>query len=417
MKHQWKPLMLVAYVFIFTGSIICMNDVLLPSLKDFFHLSYVQASFVQQSFYLVYLIFPIPIAYYISRYGYKTGLVTALLVCSLGSLLFIPAYYSSSYALCLTALFVISIGVTLVNVAANPLAALLGDPSGAHVRVNFVQLFSRIGYSVTPILATRLIYGSGKTLTFHIPYLVLGVGTFLLAIFIFFSLLPSFKPDVLKGFSFFKILKGSRQYPQLFWGAIVMFFYVGAEACTAGFYISYLKEVSGFGAAQTARFLTYYYIAATVVSLIGIYLLRVMSAGKLVALFGVGMIITYLLAALTTSSLNPYYLVVLGVFISIMFPSLFSLGIEGVGSFTEKGSALINIAVVGGAVFPPLQGMVADAKSVQLSYLVPCFCFVLIVCYGIFCHRRHLRMKHALQPARGERTEASDYPAAGNGFI
>src|SRR6185437_866240 len=166
-----------------------------------------------------------------------------------------------------------------------------------------------------------------------------------------------------------------------------------------------------------ARFLTYYYVASTVVSLIGIYLLRIVSAGRLVALFGVGMVLMYLLAALTRSGLNPYYMIGLGAFISIMFPSLFSLGIEGIGNFTEKGSALINIAVVGGAVFPPLQGMVADAKSVQLSYLVPCCCFVLIVCYGIFCHRRHLRMKHALQPARGERTEASDYPAAGSGFI
>lgn len=396
MKHQWKPLMLVAYVFIFTGSIICMNDVLLPSLKDFFHLSYVQASFVQQSFYLVYLIFPIPIAYYISRYGYKTGLVTALLICSAGSLLFIPAYFGASYALCLVSLFVISIGVTLVNVAANPLAALLGDPSGSHVRVNFVQLFSRIGYSVTPILATRLIYGSGNTVRFHIPYLILGVGTLLLAIFIFFSFFPSFKPDVLRGFSFFRILKESRRYPQLFWGAIIMFFYVGAEACTAGFFISYLKEVSGFTAAQTARFLTYYYIASTVVSLIGIYLLRIVSAGRLVALFGVGMVLMYLLAALTRSGLNPYYMIGLGAFISIMFPSLFSLGIEGIGNFTEKGSALINIAVVGGAVFPPLQGMVADAKGVQISYLVPCCCFVLIVIYGIFCDRRFLILKATL---------------------
>ena len=180
-----------------------MNDVLLPSLKDFFHLSYVQASFVQQSFYLVYLIFPIPIAYYISRFGYKTGLLTALGICSLGSALFVPAFYASSYALALIALFVISIGVTLINVAANPLAALLGDPSGSHVRVNFVQLFSRIGYSLTPIMATRLIYGTNNTVAFHIPYMILGVGTLLLAVFIFFSSFPSFRPDALKGFSFF----------------------------------------------------------------------------------------------------------------------------------------------------------------------------------------------------------------------
>ncbi|MEO5893625.1 MAG: MFS transporter [Ferruginibacter sp.] len=390
MKHQWKPLLLVSYVFLFTGSIICMNDVLLPSLKDFFSLSYLQASFIQQSFYLVYLIFPIPIAYYISRYGYKVGLITALVIASVGCALFIPAFYTSSFILTLVAIFILSIGVTLVNVAANPLAALLGDPSGAHVRVNVVQLFSRIGYSVTPIVATRLIYGNGTTTSFHIPYLLIGTGTILFAIFIFFSAIPALKPAVLKGFSFFSIVKESRQYPQLFWGAIIMFFYVGAEACTAGFFINYLadKSIAGFSPEKTARFLTYYYIASTVVSLAGIYLLQFVSPGKLVAIFGVGMVACYLLAALTTSAWNPYYLLGLGAFISIMFPCLFSLGIEGVGGFTEKGSALINTAVVGGAVFPPLQGMLADAKGIQISYLVPCVCFMLIVVYGIFCDRR-----------------------------
>ena len=395
MKHQWKSLMLVAYVFLFTGSIICMNDVLLPSLKELFHLSYVQATLIQQSFYLVYLIFPIPIAYYISKYGYKTGLITALMISSLGCMLFIPAYYISSYTITLIAIFVTSIGVTLINVAANPLAALLGDPAGSHVRVNFVQVFSRIGYSFTPIIGTRLIYGSDNIISFHLPYLILGIGTLLMAVGILFSALPSLRPAAMKGFTFSSIVKESRQYPQLFWGAIIMFFYVGAEACTAGFFINYLRDnsVAGFSADEAARFLTYYYIAATVVSLVGIYLLQFVSPGRLVAIFGTGMVILYLLLALTLSSWNPYYLVGLGVFISIIFPSLFSLGIEGAGSFTEKGSALINIAIVGGAVFPPLQGMLADARGVQVSYLVPGLCFMLIVAYGIFCDRRSLALK------------------------
>ncbi|MCW3118650.1 MAG: transporter [Chitinophagaceae bacterium] len=397
MKHQWKPLLLVSYVFLFTGSIICMNDVLLPSLRDFFKLSYVQASFIQQSFYLVYLIFPIPIAYYISRYGYKTGLVTALAVCSMGSLFFIPAFYFQSYALALIALFVISIGVTLVNVAANPLAALLGDPSGSHIRVNFVQLFSRIGYSVTPLVATRLIYGSSGSVRFHIPYMILGAGTLIFALFILFSAIPALKPEILKGFSFFSILKESRRYPQLFWGAIAMFFYVGAEACTAGFFISYLRDVAGFDADRSATFLTYYYIASSVVCVIGIYLLRFFSPGKLVAVFGLGMIAMYLLAVSTTTSWNQWYLIGMGAFISIVYPSVFSMSIEGAGSFTEKGSALVNTAVVGGAVFPPLQGWLADSLGVQISYIVPCACFVVIVAYGIFCNRQAVKSKKRTQ--------------------
>ncbi|MEP7252816.1 MAG: hypothetical protein ABI683_10570, partial [Ginsengibacter sp.] len=202
--------------------------------------------------------------------------------------------------------------------------------------------------------------------------------------------LPAFKPEMAKGFSFFAILKESRKYPQLFWGAIIMFFYVGAEACTAGFFINYLqdKSIAGFSADRAAQFLTWYYVVATIIGFASIYLFKFFSAGKLVAVFGTGMIILLVLCAFTNSSWNPYYMVGLGVFISIMFPTLFSLGIEKIGAFTEKGSALLNIAIVGGAVFPPIQGMIADKMGVQVSYLVPCLCFILIVIYGIFCSRR-----------------------------
>lgn len=390
MKHQWKPLLLVAYVFLFVGAIICMNDILLPSLKSFFHLSYTQATHIQQSFYLVYLIFPIPISYYISRFGYKTALLMALVICSAGCSIFVPAYFASSYILVLVALFVVSIGVTLINVAANPLATMLGTPEGAHMRINFVQVFSRIGYSLTPVLGTSLIYSADKHISFYKPYMWLGIGTALLAVFIYFSVLPAFKLQMEKGFSFFSILKKSKQYPQLFWGAVIMFFYVGAEACTAGFFINYLqdKNIAAYTPDKAAQFLTAYYVVATVVGFISLYLFRFFSAGSLVAVFGTGMIMLYLLSAFTHSSLNPYYMVGLGVFISIMFPTLFSLGIERIGDFTEKGSALLNIAIVGGAFFPPIQGIIADNYGVQISYIVPCFCFVFIVMYGIFCSRR-----------------------------
>ncbi|MEP6951075.1 MAG: MFS transporter [Ginsengibacter sp.] len=373
MKHQWKPLLLVAYVFLFVGAIICMNDILLPSLKNFFHLSYTQATRIQQSFYLVYLVFPIPISYFISRYGYKIGLLTALCICSAGCSLFIPAYFASSYILVLVALFVVSIGVTLINVAANPLATMLGTPEGAHARINFVQVFSRIGYSLTPVLGTHLIYGNDKNISFYRPYMGLGIGTFLLAVFIYFSVLPALKPAMVKGFSFFSIVKESKKYPQLFWGAIIMFFYVGAEACTAGFFINYLKDksIAGFSADKAAQFLTWYYVAATITGSISIYFFNFFSGGKLVAIFGTGMVVLLLLCALTHSSWNPYYMVGLGVFISIIFPTLFSLGIEGTGAFTEKGSALLNIAIVGGAFFPPLQGMIFRAP-IRLERMILC---------------------------------------------
>jgi FHS family L-fucose permease-like MFS transporter len=136
-------------------------------------------------------------------------------------------------------------------------------------------------------------------------------------------------------------------------------------------------------------------------SLVGIYLLQRISPGKLMVLFGIGMITMYILAITTTSSLNPFYFIGMGVFISIMFPLIFSLSIEGVGNFTEKGSALVNTAVIGGAVFPPLQAALADAIGIQISYIVPCMCFVIIVVYGFYCARITNKKKAVLEPQQG----------------
>ena len=387
MKHQKKPLLLVASVFLFVGAIVCMNDILLPSLKTLFHLSYAESTRVQQSFYIVYLFTPIPIAFFIATWGYKISLLTALIICSLGCSLFIPAYLLSSFFLAMVSLFTVAIGIALINVAANPLAAMLGDPAGSHARVNFVQVFSRIGYAFTPIIGTKLIYAPDHHILFYRPYMYIGIGMLLMTMLIYFSSMPSLKPAIEEGFNFRAIMRGARKYPQLYFGAIAMFFYVGADACTAGFFINYLKDpsIAGFSEEKAGNYLSYYYIVTTIFGFSGIYLFRYFSAGKLVAAFGTGMVLMLLLCAFNHSSLNPYYMVTLGAFISILFPTVFSLGIERLGDFTEKGSALMNIAIVGGAVFPPVQGMVADAAGVQLSYLVPCVCFAFIVAYGFFC--------------------------------
>jgi FHS family L-fucose permease-like MFS transporter len=387
MKHQKKPLLLVACVFLFVGAIVCMNDILLPSLKSLFHLSYAESTRVQQSFYIVYLFTPIPIAFFIAKWGYKVSVITALIICSLGCALFIPAWLLSSFFLAIVSLFTVAIGIALINVAANPLAAMLGDPEGSHARVNFVQVFSRIGYAFTPIIGTKLIYASDHDILFYRPYMFIGIGTLLMAMLTYYSAMPSHKPQVEKGFTFRAIIRGARKYPQLIFGAIAMFFYIGADACTAGFFINYLKDpsIASFSEQRAGDFLSYYYIVTTLFGFLGIYLFRFFSAGKLVAAFGTGMVLMLLLCVFSHSTLNPFYMVALGAFISILFPTVFSLGIERLGDFTEKGSALMNIAIVGGAVFPPIQGLVADAEGLQLSYLVPCVCFGVVVMYGVYC--------------------------------
>lgn len=390
MRHQYQPLILLCLVFLTAGSMFCMNDILLPSLIQYFSLNYTQATMIQFSFYITYIIFPLPIAWMIHRFGYRISLLVALMVCSLGCALFIPAKFLDSYLFVLMAIFTLSTGITIINVAANPFITLLGDPEGAHIRMNFVQVFSRIGYAATPLVATALIYKNSGEIRFHFPYMLLAVIILVLAVLIYFSKMPSFKAAKEDKFSVPDLFRESIRYKHLFVGVIAMFFYVGAEACTAGFFIPYLKDVVGLSETEAARYLTLYYIFAAAMGLIAVFVLRFVKAHKLVGIFGIAMILCYLVVIFLKTGYNEYVLASLGLFLSIMFPTIFSLAIEDLGAFAGKGSALLNFAIVGGAVFPPIQGMIADKFGVHVSYIVPCLCFVIITIYAFFFTRTPL---------------------------
>jgi len=377
-------------MFLTVGSMFCMNDILLPALITHFKLNYTQATLIQFTFYSTYIIFPIPIAWMIHKFGYRISLLVALLTSSLGCILFMPARFLDSYPIVLMAIFIISAGITVINVAANPFITLLGDPEGAHIRMNFVQVFSRIGYASTPLIATALIYNYAGEIRFHFPYLLLAVLIMIIGTLIYFSKMPAMKADAGDKFSVSGIFKASIRYPHLVFGIVAMFFYVGAEACTAGFFIPYLKTVLGFTETQAARYLTLYYIFAAVMGLAAVVILRYIKAFRLVGIFGLVMIICYLICILTNTGINGYILASLGLFISIMFPTIFSLAIEDIGSFAGRGSALLNFAIVGGSVFPPLQGIIADDFGVNISYLVPCFCFMVITIYAFFLTKQPL---------------------------
>ena len=390
MKHEYKPLLLLSLMFLMVGALFCMNDILLPSLITWFKLNYTQATMIQFTFYLTYIIFPIPIAWMIHKYGYKISLLVALLTCMAGCLFFWPAQIFNSYPLVLTAIFIISTGITIINVAANPFAAMLGDPEGAHQRINFVQVFSRVGYAATPLVATALIYTASGKVRFQLPYLLLAIILFLIAVLFFSSKLPSMKQPDEEKFTMKGIFSEGMSHRHLFYGVFAMFFYMGAEACTAGFFIPYLKSVMGYNDNRSASFLTLYYIFTAVMGIIAVLMLKYIKAHKLVGIYGLGMIACYLLCILFRTSYNGYFLAALGLFLSIMFPTLFSLAIEDIGAFTGKGSALLNFAIIGGSVFPPIQGMIADAQGVQVSYIIPLFCFIMITLYAFFFTREPL---------------------------
>ncbi|MBS1597542.1 MAG: MFS transporter [Bacteroidetes bacterium] len=400
MKHQYKPLLLLSLMFLMVGALFCMNDILLPSLITWFKLNYAQATMIQFTFYLTYIIFPIPIAWMIHKYGYKVSLLTALLACAAGCAFFLPAKFFNSYSLVLIAIFIISTGITIINVAANPFAAMLGDPEGAHQRINFVQVFSRIGYAVTPLVATALIYNKSGEIRFHFPYLLLAGVLGLIAILFFFSHIPAMKPGADEKFSLKGIISEGMAHRHLFYGVFAMFFYMGLESCTAGFFIPYLKTVMGYDDTKAASYLTLYYVFTAVMGMIAVFLLKYIKAYKLVGGYGMGMIFLFIVCIFFHTNYNAFFLAALGLFLSIMFPTLFSLAIEDIGSFTGKGSALLNFAIIGGSVFPPIQGLIADAHGVQVSYTIPLVCCIMLTLYAFFFTREPLlKRKQASQAA------------------
>jgi FHS family L-fucose permease-like MFS transporter len=382
MKHDKPAVALIATMFLTIGVMFCMNDILLPVVKDLFVLDYLRATLIQVSFYIVYIIWPIPIARGIERWGYRRCIMAAMLICLAGCLMFIPAYYFTSYALVLLGVFTISTGVTVVNVAANPYAALLGSPEGANIRLNFVQAFSRIGYAATPLVASWLIFsGQSDQPRIHTPYLALGMLIAIVVILMKAFRMPDHTPEPAPSMPVAKMFAGSRSYPQLLFGIPTMFFYVGAEACTAGFFISYMTTHS-YSYDTASGFLTMYYVLAAVFALIGTLLLRVIRAGVLLGTFGTGMLVCLMLAVWGPQPLASYALIATGGFLSVMFPTVFGLAIEGLNGFREKGSALLNFAIVGGAVFPPLQGLIADNHGINLSYIIPAVCVGVVTVYG-----------------------------------
>lgn len=359
-----------------------MNDILMPSLIEHFNLNYTKATLVQFSFYITYILFPLPIGWMIHSYGYKTSLIVALVFCAAGCGLFYPAWLFNSYPIVLIAIFTLSTGLTVINVAANPFITLLGDDKEAHIRINFVQVFSRIGYAATPLIATALIFKSTGAIHFHFPYLVLAGVLVFFAMLLFFSNTPAMLPASDDRFSLSGIVRKSRHNRHLFFGIAAMFFYVGAEASTAGFFIPYLTKEIGLSTSESAGYLTTYYILAALMGMASVIILRYIAARKLVGFFGLGMIVCYLLVIFAHSAYNAWFLATLGLLISIMFPTLFSLAIEGLTTFAGRASALLNMAITGGAVFPPLQGLVADNFGLRTSYLIPCGCFIFVTLYA-----------------------------------
>ena len=394
-----------ALFFIF-GGITSLNDVIIPKLKDLFTLSYAQAMLVQSAFFAAYFIVSIPAAAIVRRIGYMRTAVVGLLTMTAGCLLFIPASSSGVFATFLIALFVLASGITVVQVVANPLISLLGAPQTAHSRLTFAQAFNSLGTTVFPYVGAILILGSLATVDASTlsgaaldayraeetrvvvqTYIGLAVALVIVAALVWHNRTklvetPAPQVSILKAFELLK-------QPRFAFGAACIFLYVGAEVAVGSVIVNYLMEsdVLGLGAEAAGKHVPLYWGGAMVGRFIGAALLRMFSPGKVLACAAGMTILLLLVSANTTCMVSGWSLLAVGLFNSIMFPTIFSLASEGLGERSAEGSGLICVAIVGGAIVPLITGHAADLVGLKMALAVPAICYAIILCFGIFARR------------------------------
>jgi FHS family L-fucose permease-like MFS transporter len=391
------PMMVVTLLFFMWGLITSLNDVLIPHLKSIYTLTYVQAMLVQFCFFGAYFIVSIPAGILIKRLGYQGGAVAGLVVAAIGCAMFYPASMGG-YALFLLAFFVLAGGITILQVSANPYVAALGAPATASSRLTLTQAFNSLGTAIAPALGGVLILAEGapavanlvktkaeEAATVQGPYLVLAAT--LLAIAVLFALvkLPKIADADAGAGAAYTLDKGVTSHRHLVLGAIGIFLYVGGEVSIGSFLINFLGEpnIAGMSAGAAANYVSFYWLGAMIGRFIGFAVMRYISPGKALAFNAAASIVLLLTAIFANGPLAMWSVIAVGLFNSIMFPTIFSMALYKLGPLTSQGSGILCMAIVGGALVPFAQGLLADTIGLQLSFLVPAACYTFILYYGL----------------------------------
>lgn len=393
----------VVALFFIWGGLTSLNDVLIPKLKGLFALSYTEAMLTQFAFFMAYFIVSLPAGYLIARVGYLKGIVIGLGTMAAGCLMFIPASGSGVYATFLAALFVLAAGITVLQVAANPLIANMGSAATASSRLTLAQAFNSLGTTIFPPIGGAIILGSMATVdpakladaekTAFLTQESAVIGNAYLAIAAILVLVAAYfwwrraqlpvnrEAATSLGGSF-----GLLAQPRLGGGVASIFLYVGAEVSIGSMLINYLAQphIMGVTEQAAAGMIALYWGGAMAGRFIGSAILRMVSPGVVLALFCLGAAGLATLSGITSGAFAGYALLAVGLMNSIMFPTIFSLGVDGLGDKTPQGSGLLCMGIVGGALIPLLFGMVADTSTLATALVVPVVCYLLIAVYGWF---------------------------------
>ncbi len=388
-----KALVVVTGLFFMWGFLTCLNDILVPHLKVVFSLNYVEASLIQFVFFGAYFVMSLPAGKIVAWLGYQRGMVAGLVTAAVGTLLFYPAASLISYPYFLGALFVLASGITILQVAANPFVAALGKPETASSRLNLAQAFNSLGTTIAPQFGGWLILAGASAGTavvmdkmaeaaaVKIPYLILTAALLILAIIIGNFKLPTLSA-VEEDREHHGTLMDALRVPHLSLGCIGIFLYVGAEVSIGSYLINFMSTTVGISHQNAATYVCYYWGGAMVGRFIGSALLQKINAGWLLGFNAVVAVVLCVFAYIAQGWFAVWAALAIGLFNSIMFPNIFTLGIRELGHLTSRGSSLLIMAIVGGAIVPVIMGYAADRFSIHHSFFVPALCYLYIVYYG-----------------------------------
>jgi FHS family L-fucose permease-like MFS transporter len=415
------PFALITSLFFLWAFGVNLNDVLIPHFKSAFSLSDFQSSFIQVAFFGGYFLAALVAGRLMERIGYRRGILSGLFLCAAGALLFVPAGSLGVYGLFLLSSFVLACGQSFLEVAANPYAAILGAPESSERRLNFAQSFNGVGYVVAlyvvgPLILSATVpsgealahlspaalqaYRASQTATVRIPYLVIG-GIFLaVAALIYFAPLPEIReeaaPEPGRGAQSSEDAgasanetgasaswRGVLSHKHLDRAVIAQFLYVGAQVGVGSFVIRFVMHVQPLlGPRAAARYLVMHAVGFMIGRFAGSALMKSIRASRLLAAFAVGALVCAVIATSTSGAVPIYAVVLIGFFHSIMFPTIFALGIKNLGPFTKRGSSLLVMAIIGAAVVPPIMGKISDLSNIQRAFLVPLLCYAYVLYFA-----------------------------------
>jgi FHS family L-fucose permease-like MFS transporter len=404
-KYLW-PLILITSLFFLWALAHNLNDILIKQFQKALDLNRGQAGFIQFAFYLGYFVMAIPAGLIMKKFGYKKGIIAGLILYALGALLFFPAAEIRVYGFFLFALFIIASGLTFLETAANPYVTKLGNPDFAERRLNFAQAFNGLGAVIAPAIGGYFIFsgneftkgqlqemGQGSMETFRIaeakavqwPYLIIAMIVLAIAFLIYKTSMPEIeekKDQSTKSFSF-KILR----HRHLVYSIIAQLFYVGAQVGIWSYFIDYMIDVvPGTPEKTAAYFLSLNLVAFMIGRFSGSFLMTYIKPNRLLAIYAVINVMLLLLSTITPGMISIYLVIGVSFFMSIMFPTIFALGIKNLGEDTKIGSSLIIMAIIGGAIFPLIMGYIGD-QNIKTAFMLPAFCFLMVFIFALWGYK------------------------------